>query len=229
MAVCSALGQGTFRNLDFELANVPALPQGQYGSLNGVLAADAIPYWSVFYGSYQTPMITYNNYTLGNANVSILGPHWDGNLGTMILEGNYTAVLQAGQWNATVSTSIAQTGTIPADTRSLQLRINPFGGYALGISFAGRELPVSILVERSPYDLTVGCDLSDYAGQSGELRLTALSYPNFRFASFGVDSIVFSSQAIAEPHTVYIILTGCLAYLYFHHRRPTGTKAVPFI
>jgi hypothetical protein len=193
------------------MANVPPLPLGQYGSLDGVLATDAIPFWNVYYGSYNTPNITYNNYSLGTANVSILGPHWDNNFGTSIIDGNYTAVLQAGQWNGVDgTTSIAQTGTIPTDAKSIQLRVNPWRGFALGISFAGQDVPVFILAKRSFNDWTVGADISAYSGATGQLRLTALSYPDARFESFEIDSIVFSNQSIPEPCTIALFATGLL-------------------
>src|SRR5690242_1758772 len=74
--ISSGPAQGTFQNLDFESANVPTLPLGQSGTLNGTATSDGLPYWTAYYGSSLTPVITHNNYTLGDANISILGPNW---------------------------------------------------------------------------------------------------------------------------------------------------------
>jgi hypothetical protein len=219
----SVYAQDTFRNLDFELANLPDLPLGQYGSLNGVLASDTIPFWSAYYGLDQQSMITHNNYTLDSANISLLGPNWlDPGFGASIIDGKYSAVLQAGNvGNAQhVSVSIAQTGMIPPDTKSIRVSMNPFGGSSLGISLGGQNVPTLALGEDKGY-WEFGADIAKFAGQTIELRLTAETSPENIFHSFGLDDIVFSNQPIPEPATTAILLSG-LALWHFGYRRNRG-------
>jgi hypothetical protein len=210
--------QGTFRNLDFELANVPTLPSGQYGSLNGVLVSEALPFWTAFYGSEQVSAVSHNSYSLGSANISILGPHWDNSLGTSIINGNYTAVLQAGDNPGPVSVSIAQTGTIPIDSQSILVNVKQFfAGSGLSVSLDGQNVPAFLVEHDAGYSL-FGVDISSFAGQTTELRLTAETTPGGRFNSIEIDDVTFSNQPIPEPATSAIVLSG-LALWFFGYRR----------
>src|SRR6266498_1540343 len=85
----SAHGQGTFQNLNFEQANVPDVPFGQFGA--NVSSLDGVPFWTTYIGTNQVGTIFHNNESLGAAAISILGPQW---FPQRILEGNYTVQLQ---------------------------------------------------------------------------------------------------------------------------------------
>ena len=207
--VSPADGQGTFRNLNFEMANVTALPSGQYGSLTGVSSLDALPGWTVYIGSAETSHVLHNNLTSGSASVSILGPIWNNAAGATVISGNYSAVLQAGDLNgAHVSATIAQDGTVPADAKSIQMRVNAFEGYGLGVFLGSQYIPMVILGGQSAGDMLVGGDVSSYSGKLEELRLSSLTFPTGQFGSFAVDDIVFSAQQIPEPETVTLLLCG---------------------
>src|ERR1022692_4493887 len=65
----------TFQNFDFESANLPSIPAGQYGG--EVSASAALPSWTVYLGTDQQSQVLQNNYDLGSATVDILGPHWN--------------------------------------------------------------------------------------------------------------------------------------------------------
>ena|ERR1043166_2624844 len=84
-----ANAQGTFQNLDFEQANVPIVPAGQFGS--NVLSTDGVPGWTTYVGTNQVMSILHNNVSLGAAAISILGPSWS--FGD-ILQGQYSVLLQ---------------------------------------------------------------------------------------------------------------------------------------
>jgi hypothetical protein len=103
-----ANAQGTFRNLDFESANVPSLPAGGIVSLT-----DGMPGWSadvLFNGG-----IYHNSISIGGASIAIEGPQFDP---AFILFGNYTAYL-VGDFPGPNSASIWQTGQVPQTARSL--------------------------------------------------------------------------------------------------------------
>ena len=51
-------GQGNFINLDFELANVPDIPAGQYGA--DVSSTDGVPGWTTYIGTNQGTTIRHN-------------------------------------------------------------------------------------------------------------------------------------------------------------------------
>src|SRR5438034_10579175 len=104
-----ANAQGTFRNLDFELANVPSLAPGQGGIVD---IADGMPGWNSNF-SINGSGIFHNDISLGGPTVAIEGPQFDP---MDILFGNYTAYLNGefGRPNPTGTVSIWQTGQIPA-------------------------------------------------------------------------------------------------------------------
>src|SRR5450759_5220876 len=87
-AACSVPGQGTFRNLDFESANLLPIPSGLFGG--PVASLDAIPGWKAFLGTAQVTQVLQNNLTLGNASISVLGPYFSlGGIMESIIEGQY--------------------------------------------------------------------------------------------------------------------------------------------
>ena len=127
--------QGTFRNLDFESANLPPI---QFGG--PVSTLDAIPGWRAFLGTTQVTQVLHNNLTLGNASIDILGPY--SSFGR-IIEGQYTVVLQPGfdpsGSGQNVGASISQTGLVPANARSLQFKAITYYG-SISVSMGGQNL-----------------------------------------------------------------------------------------
>src|SRR5262249_47459112 len=74
----------------------------------------------------------------------------------------------------------------------------------IGVAFGGHNIALSDI------NGTVAGDISPYAGQTGELRISALSTLDRPFTSFSLDSIVFSNQAVPEPRTMVLIIIGFL-------------------
>ena len=205
--------QGTFQNLGFEQANVPPVPAGQSGGF--VAASNGLPSWIAYYGINQATQILHNDFTTGSVNISILGPT-NGPLSLPILEGNYSAFIQAGIDNITgtslISAAIAQTGVIPLGTESLQFELGPV--FALGtfdVTFAGQDIPYVPLSSTAAYTV-YGGDISSFAGQTNELRFTAAAMPVGQPSSFELDSIVFSTSPIPEPGTWALLLCGAAAF-----------------
>src|SRR5258706_375259 len=86
-----ANAQGTFRNMDFELANVPVVPSGQFGA--DVSIASGLPGWTAYFNGQAvnpTNTISHNDLSLAAAAIGIEGPQWNP---AQILQGQYTAYL----------------------------------------------------------------------------------------------------------------------------------------
>src|SRR5207247_8915619 len=133
-----------------------------------------------FLGTQQVTSVLQNNFALGSANISILGPNWPLN---GIIEGQYTVLLQAGliSPNYFVDASISQTGLIPVGTESIQLKVY---GSDFSVSFAGQNIPLIPLSAGSNYTL-YGGDVAAYAGQTGPLTISGLRDPT-RFNAVAV-------------------------------------------
>jgi len=196
----SGFSQG-FVNLDFESANLPTIPEGQFGGY--VSRTNAIPGWTAFTDGNQTTQILQNNLTLGAPGIEILGPDW--NLGGVI-QSNYTVVLTAGVGGHTVS--ISQTGLIPVSATSILFQAsggNP-GGFTFQVSFGGQYLNYSSISAGSNYTL-YGADISAFAGQSGALNFSVASIgSNFGYSY--LDAIQFSSSPVPEPGVLGFFALG---------------------
>jgi hypothetical protein len=196
-------GQGTFQNLDFESANLPVIPAGQYGSF--VPVADALPFWNAYLGASQITQVQHNNAYLGTANISIFGPEWSF---PPRIEGTYTVLLQPGSTGqGVVDASIGQTGLIPAGTESMRFKSDPFSS-DFAVSIGGVPVPALQLGAYPNYSL-FGTDVSAFAGLTEELRITALfRVGGSRFAY--LDSIEFSNLPIPEPSVLGLFAIGAL-------------------
>ena len=202
-----AVGQATFQNLGFESANLPIIPSGSFGGY--VPVANGLPGWNVYLGTSQQAQVLHNSVTLGASVVGIMGP--DFSFLTRI-QGSYTALLIGGLNSSTgnnLDASIAQTGTIPGSTRSIQFKANPGNGDFI-ISMGGQSIPVVAL--QSLLNSTLfGGDISSFAGQTAELRITAVSDAiNHGLNVFTIDSILFSTQSVPEPSSYFLFGCGIL-------------------
>ena len=205
--------QNRFQNLGFEAARLTPIAPGQFG--DSVPLGEALPGWSGFLGTQQVTSVLQNNFALGSANISILGPNWPLN---GIIEGQYTVLLQAGliSPNYFVDASISQTGLIPVGTESIQLKVY---GSDFSVSFAGQNIPLIPLSAGSNYTL-YGGDVAEYAGQTGPLTISGLRDPT-RFNAVSVDSILFSAQVVPEPSVLGLLAIGLflLGWRSFSNRR----------
>lgn len=203
--------QGTFQNLDFELANLPDVPFGQPGG--SVTIAAGLPGWAGYIGTQRVSTIIHNDLSLGDAALSILGPQLIGG----VFQGKYAAVLQAGSGTPA---AIAQTGQIPLNARSL---VFDAVSVSLKVTFAGQQLPIIIVGEAADYNVWA-CDVSRHAGQTGELRFSAPPLPigdpppNMVYLDF----IRFSElPVVPEPGSLALFGAGGLALVWrLRRQRP---------
>lgn len=208
--------QSAFQNLDFESANVAPIPAGQYGGL--VPITNAIPFWTGYLGTNQWTQVLQNNLTLGQASIGLYGPVSPAGV---ILQGQYTVVLQAGfnpfdGLQSFVGASLAQVGLVPANANSILLDVVTWGTN-FTLSFAGQGISLSP-VGSGPNYTVYGGNIAPFSGQAGELKLTILPTVDDPENSAFVDAISFSTQPIPEPSALSLLLAGITALILWHRR-----------
>ncbi len=194
--------QGTFGNLDFESATVPLLAPGQGGAL--VSPTDGMPDWTAYYDGSPVGAIFHNTVSIGGAAIAIEGPQYDPN---SILQGQYTAYLVGDlipgsgdpgrNW-----TALGQSGQIPAGAVSLRFLISPTSTFQ--VTFGGVSLPATYLGGTSKFSV-MEADISQFAGQTGELRFTALPGQGGY-----LDFVNFSNVPVPEPSSCAVAVLGAV-------------------
>lgn len=133
------------------------------------------------------------------------------------IAGNYSLTLQGGISLLSEGAFIAQTGQIPAGTRSLLYA----GGPMLQVSFAGQPLTPVVLGTFPSYNLW-GVDVSAFAGQVGQLRFTQLHFGTSNTPSY-LDNISFSTSPVPEPATWVFCAAAALGWVALRRRKTTST------
>ena len=205
----SCFAQG-FMNLNFESANVSGYSPPSFS----VPITNALPGWSGSYsnstsgGGFATTQAAYDLMTLGNF-IEVI----DTNFVYNPLQGNYSAVLFWGGGNGGgptfYSSTISQTGLVPAGTASLL-----FDAFAAGAPFivtlGGETINVTPLQTFSNYTLYGGNVPSIMAGQSETLSFTETADSVNQAGLFELDNIQFSTQSIPEPSTFALAAFGAM-------------------
>src|SRR5438128_1161890 len=205
VAGSNACAQGLFQNLGFEDATYPLVPDPR----GFVFASDAIPGWTPYIGGVAGNGVLYNNYYLGAPEVGLFEDVFQTNQFVTILSGGYSVVLQAG-WDGInhVSAAVGQTGLIPLGTRSITLEAKGFlAPGLLQVSIGGQTISLTPVSSTSAYTV-YGGDISQFAGQTAELRIAAVPTLQENAANWIIDDIQFSVQAIPEPSTVALLVIG---------------------
>jgi hypothetical protein len=199
----------------------PGLPTIEFGP--------AFPGWNGFAGSNQLATALYDRTYLDSTGISILDtnplpPMVYGSL----IDGNYTAVLQAGVFNGFTPTdvSLSQTGVVPQGTKSLSFLAIPAGGFTVSpfaVSLGGSNLTlVPFPVAGENYAL-YEADVSAFAGLVEELQFTLFAQdPHVGNRYLSLDDIMFSPDAIPEPRSLNLAMVGLttLSFRRLTRRKP---------
>ncbi len=203
-----AFTQGTFQNLDFEMARIIPIVGGPNYRYD-IATTNALPAWNAFIGSSQVPQITYNDPALGSTYITL----WATN-GAQI-SGNFSVLLQGGLTAS--AASISQSGLVPVSAESLLFEAQAGSGTLL-VSLGGQNLVFSALSNGANYTL-YGADVSAFAGQTAQLMFSALEFstsPN----NWNIDNIQFSNQPTPEPGALVLSVLGAsIAAWRFTRRR----------
>jgi hypothetical protein len=193
------LGQGTFANLDFEQA-IPAQFSG------AVAAAQAIPYWTAEIAGIPQTYIDQNGLSTGAPEVVLLTPI----AGQPPIDGDYSVMLTA---NPLASSSISQTGQIPAGSQSLLFDAAP--GLGPLMVTVGNDSLTLFPVRSGPRFEVYGVNISPWAGQTEPLTFTASAY-SIALNNWEIDDISFSPTAVVpEPNPLGLTaIAGVLFGLY---------------
>ena len=200
-----------FQNLDFESATLVTAPNGT------INFSAAFPGWGGFAGTNQLGTVQHNLTFLDTTGISIIdtNPLPPGVFGELI-DGNYTAVLQAGVYNGFTPTdvSLSQTGVVPLGTKSLSFLALP-SSLAISnftVSLGGVSLNlISSPVANENYTL-YEADVSAFAGLPEELKFTLLAQnPHVSNRYLSLDDIQFSPIAIPEPSGFDLVMVALVS------------------
>src|SRR5438067_1378658 len=171
-----AHAQGIFQNLSFESA-VLASPDPDS---HIIPFAPAFPGWTAYVAGLPKTNALYNWEYLDTSAVSILDRQ-STNLNlvgnTRVIEGNFSAVLQAGVvgfingTNVFGDTTLSQTGPVPTNAQSLLFKAafyRPLNG-SFEVALGGQTLSLTPLLVRTNYTL-FGADIQQWAGQTAALN-----------------------------------------------------------
>jgi len=175
-----------------------------------VSTTSGLPGWEVSIAGVPQSTIYYNDGTLGDSSVAILGK---GNSVSAVIDGNFSVVLTGGAYLGNpplpADAAISQTGLVPPDAKSIL-----FASYSRGNGFPnlsvmlnGQSLDLTLVSTTSNY-LLYGADVSPLAGKSANLTIVARSNYPLGFGVFGLDDISFSPNPIPEPSVLCLFVAG---------------------
>jgi hypothetical protein len=217
VSVSVARAQTAFQNLDFEEANLLGYQAG-----NMVPTTTAFPGWQASEegsgGTFPLSSVFYDGISIGGAGASIGGN--DPSRGTSPLDGNYSAYLFGGgpQQNL-FSTSISQTGTVPAGAQAIEFDASvsraPFVVVLGGTTIA--MTPMQSFVD---YELWGGNIPAGMAGQTETLTITEPPATGVQPSMLELDDIVFSPNSVTvTPEPSPFVLTAIGGILFALYRR----------
>jgi len=197
-----------FVNLNFESAQIIPIAGGPY--VNSIATSNALPGWTVLYGSSQQSVMSYNAPALGSTFVTLYATNG------LQLAGNYSVLLQGG--GTASAATISQTGLVPADALSLLFygAANSSLSSGLVVSLGGQDISFSAISNELNYTLYGGNIPSDMAGQSEQLMFSALEAFG-GYNNWNIDNIQFSTSPIPEPSELALVAIG--VFLFGFRRR----------
>ena len=198
VAVGNGFSQG-FLNLGFNSAQLSGYTSGEY-----VPATSAIPGWLGYIGTNPQTTVLYNDLTIGEAAIAILGTN---SPSVSPIPGNcYTVVLQASLED---NASIAQTALIPGTAESIFFTASAPYSSGWQVSVAGQDISVFQTSALGGNIYVYEGNISAFAGQTDQLQFTALAGGSSP-VNMELDAIQFSSSPVPEPGVMGLCALGGL-------------------
>ncbi|HEX3799742.1 MAG TPA: hypothetical protein VH413_13685 [Verrucomicrobiae bacterium] len=201
-AAMSANAQGTFRNLNFESANVAGDSR-----VTQIPIVNAFPGWSATeteasFGTQSLTQVYYDALALGSPLIAVN----DNELGSGSLppplQGSFSAYISGGNGFAF---SLMQTGVVPFESKSLLVDIQD-DAFGLQTTINGNLINMVPLYDNSIYTV-YGGDISAFAGELDQLAFTEPGFPS-GIGAATIDDIQFSPNLVPEPGVWSLILCG---------------------
>ena len=194
-----SLGIGTFQDLDFEQSTLASPGPTQW---NSVGFASAFPGWSGLIGSQPASQAGYNGYSTGATVITLQTPNAKipFSINYPVIDGRFSAFLEGSDLPAYDTATLAQTGTVPIGSESLQMKIGTGHVGNFTVTVGGTPLSMMPLSSTSAYTLLAG-DIRGFGGMTAQLAISIPGRPGPTLNDVLVDDIIFSSQIVPEPGT----------------------------
>jgi len=210
LAALSAHAQGNFQNLNFEAANIPSGTQ----VASFVPISEGLPGWSAYFttGSTTDPQtqVGFDFISTGGNIISVV----DKNAPMPQLQGKYSALLCGGGNEILYSSSISQSGLVPAGTQSLLFDAAVYGAPFI-VTLGGQTINMVPLQTFANYTEYGGEIPSSFADHGETLSFTEPPEPEGepQPSFLELDNIVFSpTSVVPEPNMLGLTAVGGLLF-----------------
>jgi hypothetical protein len=207
----------SFVDLNFEAAQLIPMTDGPY--INSIATSNALPGWTVLYGSTEQPVIAYNAPALGSTFVSLYATNG------LQLAGNYSVLLQGGGTYSTAT--ISQTGLVPVNSDSLTFIAvgnTTLGTSGLQVSIDGQDLSFFEISNELNYTV-YGADVALYADQIETLSFSALE-DQIGHNNWEIDDVQFSTSPIPEPSTLALCALSGLSLVWRWRKKSSARDSL---
>ena len=207
--VAHANSQGTFQNLNFEQAAAHVAPTLIGGWGDFIDPALAFPGWNVWNAGGRYPVCFYNDLSIGAPAVCLMGPAFPNGPGYSSLQGSYSVLLQYFGVDSGEAPKLSQTGTVPADAKSISFVVLP-GQSDIAVSLGGVSIP---LVQAAGGRLAG--DVTAFAGSTVQLTFSTTTDKPAGYGDWAYfDDVRFSSSPAPEPSTLALFKLGFVLLSY---------------
>jgi hypothetical protein len=215
LPIYSAMGQGTFQNLNFEAAQVAGYSPGA-----AIPIIAGLPGWAAgVEGTNKSVTVAYDTLSLGGALISINDVNTG--YGFAPIEGTFSAYLFSQGLSSPIATSISQTGLVPPGTMSLLAGMRVQGPAPI-VMLGGEAINMIPLASFPTYTLYAG-DISAFGGMNETLSFTEPPPVQGSLSGLVLDSIQFSAQPVPEPSELALAGIGALLVGWRVLRRRRGS------